>query len=236
MPSHLPFESKGSFGSPSRRGPIFRLSILILFVGLCLSSRSARADFSGRYFINATFQCPYYLRGDGEWDLEFRPENRQFKPCYGLHVVAKQPGTFGDSYCGEDYTAADGSVRIRASTDCDGDVFLSVEASSLQGFRVGTHDFPWWRAPLDAWLAYVTVGLAIPGEVYDFLVANKTFEWDSPQHDGACRYRRSSGLWNLRRRYHERGLASPARHSRSQFGDGGRSLSPGQRSDEPTPE
>jgi len=180
MPSHLPFESKGSFGSPSRRGPIFRLSILILFVGLCLSSRSARADFSGRYFINATFQCPYYLRGDGEWDLEFRPENRQFKPCYGLHVVAKQPGTFGDSYCGEDYTAADGSVRIRASTDCDGDVFLSVEASSLQGFRVGTHDFPWWRAPLDAWLAYVTVGLAIPGEVYDFLVANKTFEWDSP--------------------------------------------------------
>src|SRR5215813_13664721 len=180
MPSYLPLESTARSAFPSRCGSIFRLSSLMLFVGLCLSPRSARADFSGRYLINAAFQCPYYLLPNGEWDFEFRPENRQFKPCYGLYVVAKQPGFFGDGYCGEDYTAWDGSVRIRASTDCDGDVFLSVEASSLQGFRVGTHDFPWWRAPLDAWLAYVTAGLAIPGEVYDFLVANKTFEWESP--------------------------------------------------------
>jgi len=163
--------------------------IPVFLFGLYLSPHGARADnFSGRYLIFASFQCPYYLLPSGEWDFEFRSENpppavtpiRQFRPCSGLHVIAKQPGTFGDSYCGEDYTAADGSVRIRATTDCDGDVFLTAEASSLQGFRVGTHDFPWWRAPLDAWLAYVTSGLAIPGEVYDFLVANRTFEWDSP--------------------------------------------------------
>ena len=155
--------------------------ILVFLFGLCLSPHGARGDnFSGRYLIYASFQCPYYLLASGEWDFEFRSENRQFRPCSGLHVIAKQPGTFGDSYCGEDYTAADGSVRIRATTDCDGDVFLTAEASSLQGFRVGTHDFPWWRAPLDAWLAYVTAGLAIPGEVYDFLVANRTFEWHSP--------------------------------------------------------
>ncbi len=134
---------------------------------------------SSYYLVTAQVQCPYYQRLDNEWDTQFRDESRKFLPCHGLHVVAKQPGTFGDTYCGEDYTAWDGSVKIRASTDCAGDLFLSVEASSLLGYHVGTHDFPWWRAPLDGWLAFISSGLAIPGEVYDFLIANKTFEWHS---------------------------------------------------------
>src|SRR5262249_45716175 len=132
MPGQLWLESEWRFR---------RLLMLLVFLGICHFPTETRADFSGRYFIDASSQCPYYLLDNGEWDLEFRPEHRQFKPCYGLHVVAKQPGLFGDGYCGEEYTAADGSVRIRASTDCQGDVFLSVEAASLQGFRVGTHDF-----------------------------------------------------------------------------------------------
>lgn len=163
-------------------------SVLKLLLVIACIAAGTRAE-AQVYKIKGKFLCPHYIRSDGEWDFNFQHGNRRFLPCDGMHVVALQPGTFGNSYCGEDYTAHDGSIGIRASTECSGDVYLVAEASSLQGFHVGTHTFPWARTlAKDILLAYLAATLTgdpqavtpLPDDAYDFLVDNDVFTWASP--------------------------------------------------------
>ena len=153
-------------------------AVLVLLAGVSLASGAARANAD--YVVTARFLCPYYVRSsDGEWDTTFSSSQRKFLPCYGLHVLVRQPRTFGDSYCGEDYSASDGTVKIHTRLDCTGNIYLQAEAASLQNFHVGTHSFPWWKVPVDAWLAFLTAGLIVPGEVYDYLTTSDEFVWNS---------------------------------------------------------
>ncbi|HEY3196709.1 MAG TPA: hypothetical protein VGJ57_01755 [Nitrospirales bacterium] len=163
-------------------------NILAIFVSstVLLTATPALAE---RFTVDVRVVCPASVVSTPTGDVadpSFARANKDV-PCAGLRVVAMDADPLWDEYCGAGYTDSTGHVSFSAECS-DGfpsssppDVYLRIDARSLFGFSVGTHDYGFFDGLRDVVLAGVTFGAAIPVEVFNYYRSHATYTFLTPE-------------------------------------------------------